>query len=331
MPSSFTRRPGGFSLVELLVVVAIIASLIGMLLPSVQSAREASRRLSCQNNLKQIGMAMAIFADARGRYPPGQLQPRVGWKYISWSAFFLEYLDQRQLQVTWEPVVDDAIASADSRLYLSAKLNSPFNARATATAVPTYLCPSTSRTHDSRSGARTKDINGDGVTSPIDLEGMACIDYAGCAGVTPTSIRSRYKQPNGAAYAAKNGVLVNGANTSLTDGVRLRQITDGLSKTMLLFELTGRGVVGTNGHGIWASALNCTSIGPNSSTAPLVNPPQEEAWDDDSYGALFSDHRGGANLAMCDGSVHFIRDDVEIGVLTGLASRNCSEIVSPTE
>ncbi len=71
MPSSFTRRPGGFSLVELLVVVAIIASLIGMLLPSVQSAREASRRLSCQNNLKQLGVVFKMYSNEAkgGKFP----------------------------------------------------------------------------------------------------------------------------------------------------------------------------------------------------------------------------------------------------------------------
>src|SRR5688572_16702266 len=70
-----SRRPGGFTLVELLVVIAIIGTLVALLLPAVQSAREASRRTACGNHLKQIGIAQHAFYDVHNRFPPGQLGP----------------------------------------------------------------------------------------------------------------------------------------------------------------------------------------------------------------------------------------------------------------
>jgi prepilin-type processing-associated H-X9-DG protein len=190
-----------------------------------------------------------------------------------------------------------------------------------------YLCPSTSRAHATRTNSQIKDVDGNGVLDPANYEGMACVDYAGCAGATPTSVRSRYKTPSGGSYVSKNGVLVNGANTSLNDGVALRQITDGLSKTLLLFELSGRGVIGPNAYGPWASGRNCSSIGPDSTTLALVNPNPNDAWDDDSYAALFSDHSGGAQVALCDGSVHFVSQSVSDTVLLGLASKDHGETV----
>jgi len=331
------RTRAGFTIVELLVVVAIIGVLVGLLLPAVQAARESARRSSCQNNLRQIGLAMANFADARKRYPPGQIQPKVGWKYISWSAFFLDFLDQSHVQTTWDTVADDTVTAPDARLYLKARLSSEYNRRATATLVPIYLCPSTARMQPSRTGGRIGDRNGDSVIDPALYEGFACIDYSGCAGTTPGSIRSRYRQPTGGLYPSKTGVLVSGPN-SFNDGIAVRQITDGLSKTILLFELSGLGVnldstktapsSTDDPQGAWASALNCNSIGPDSATAALVNPATSVAWDNDAYASLFSDHPGGAHAAMCDGSVHFIPESISDSVLMGLASRNGGESVS---
>ena len=334
----FRGAKPGLSLVELLVVIAVVGVLVGLLLPAAQAAREAARRTTCRNNLKQIGLAMAQFADARRRYPPGQIQPKVTWKYLSWSGFFLDFLEQCQIQTSWAAVADDTVPAADSRLYLNARLFSEYNRGATATIIPTYLCPSTGRTHAARGGGRIRDRDGDGILAPSSYEGFACIDYSGCAGPTPGSVRARYKMPGGAAYPAKTGVLINGASTSLDDGIAVHQITDGLSKTMLLFELTGRGVVqdpaksapsSTDApNGAWASGLNCNAVGPNDPTAPLINPDPSGAWDDDAYASLFSDHPGGAHAAMCDGSVHFIMDSIAESVLTGLASRNCGETVT---
>jgi len=335
------RRPrAGFTIVELLVVVAIISVLIGLLLPAVQAARESARRSSCQNNLKQIGLAMANFADVRRRYPPGQFKFS-NYKTLSWSAFFLEFLEQSPLQTSWEAVANEGLASPDSRLYLRARLSSEFNRRATATVVPFYICPSTSKTHASRSGSRVTDRNGDGTIEPSLFEGMACIDYSGNAGVNGGST-SPHKL-NGLDYPDDNGVLLNTAVSTLNGGIALNEITDGLSKTILINELTGRGVNIASGstpssgdypRGAWASGVNCITIGPDSQSIPLLNPMNLSTkdglfvWTNDPNQSLFSEHPRGAHVAMCDGSVHFLSETTTGTVITGLASRNCGEAVS---
>ena len=92
----------GFTLVELLVVIAIIGLLVGLLLPAVQSARESARRMQCQNNLRQLGLAILNFHDVHGVFPasgwttagPGNPQG----KYVGWRALTLPYIEQEMLQ-----------------------------------------------------------------------------------------------------------------------------------------------------------------------------------------------------------------------------------------
>ncbi len=330
----------GFTLVELLVVIAIIAVLLGLLLPAVQAAREAARRTSCQNNVRQIALGMTVFADARKRLPPGQMQSVVaaGYKSIAWCVFFLDFIEQKEIATTDAQVPGnaDAVPAPDARFYLKAKLTSKYNQKATATVVPIYLCPSTSRTHSSRQGSRIIDINGNGVMEPTSFEGFACIDYAGNGG--PVANNPRYRTPSGGQYPANAGVILPTSVKSMNEGVKLQAITDGMSKTMMLCEVTGRGVNGTgssaNGRGTWAAATNCIYVGnganPSPPSIPMINPGNTatDVWQDYASTPLFSDHRGGVQVAMCDGSVHFVTENINESILTGLASREGGEAVS---
>lgn len=141
------RSRGGFTLVELLVVIAIIGVLIGMLLPAVQQAREAARRITCGNNLRQIGIALQNYHSVHQHFPPGGVEFRFGnargngppQRNLAWSAFLLPQLDQQN-------VFD--------RIDFNQAFDSDANAEAAATVLPVYLCPSSQRRSDTNAQSR---------------------------------------------------------------------------------------------------------------------------------------------------------------------------------
>ncbi|HVU87367.1 MAG TPA: DUF1559 domain-containing protein [Pirellulales bacterium] len=191
----------GFSLVEILVVIAIIGALTALLLPAVQQARESARRAACGDNLRQIGIALANYHDSLAAYPPGCTDRNV--QQLAWSLYVLPYLEQQNIR---------------SQFNTSYRYDSPVNAPATSQVIAVYLCPSTSRLTNDRDGNFTGSL-------PLTPGAMrACSDYGGMFGngLLPLSL-----------YA--NGVMLYDRS------IRQSEIVDGLSHTIIIAEDTGRG------------------------------------------------------------------------------------------
>jgi prepilin-type N-terminal cleavage/methylation domain-containing protein len=308
----------GFTLIELLVVIAIVGLLVSLLLPAVQAAREAARRSSCGNNLKQIGLGLENYSTLFRRYPPGQVHPvgcsGAGCKQLSWCTFFLDWMESGELQLRVR--TDLPIVGSENRAVVR-------------TIVPTYLCPSVGERHATRtSESRTSlDIVNPGVWDAGEGEDMACIDYGGIIG--PKGDDDRFLNlATGQVYRDYTGMLLPNSVPRSKRQVAVKQVTDGLSKTMIVGELAGRGVAASGTiSGAWAGGANCFEVGGTSGSkivAWINAQPPQMAWNADE---MRSDHPGGAHGLLCDGSVHYLSENIELQVLLALCSRDGAEVI----
>lgn len=302
------RRRTAFTLVELLVVIAIVGVLLALLLPAIGAARESSRRTQCQNNLRQLGLGLTSYESATKRWPAGKKwsgPPDDPTSFaMAWSSFLLPYIEQDSL---------------NSAINFKLPFTDPANLPATTQVIPIYLCPSTSDFEEHRTpDGHLYNLGG------LPGEGLACIDYLGVSGPDKDAKHPITKQP----YGRQRGVLIGTKGLPLSaeliepPAITSAKIEDGLSHTMCITECTGRGVSMENDtidalHGAWASGNNVTHVdeGINDKKTP-------KAWYDER---IHSDHSNGANIVMCDASVHFLTDDTDKSVLRWISSRDGHE------
>jgi prepilin-type N-terminal cleavage/methylation domain-containing protein/prepilin-type processing-associated H-X9-DG protein len=247
---------GGMTLVELLVVVAIIGVLAALLLPGVQAAREAARRAECQNNLRQIGVALHAYHASHGQFPVGCIDKRLpktnaNGKQLAWSGTILTELGEPTLA---------------SEVDFSSAYDSAANSLAAATVVPTYLCPSTFRTALGREGAIVGDASAG--SSAVSYRGAAT-DYGGIYGASQIS-------------PSANGVFL------YDRAVKISEISDGTSHTLALAEDTGRGWLA---DGEWINGENIYDVSNSINTQQ-----HNEIWSDHPGGAMALWCDGSASL-----------------------------------
>jgi len=213
-----TLRPRGFTLVELLVVIAIIGVLLLLLLPALNATRESARRVSCKNNLRQIGIAVLDYESSQRMLPPGQFRNAPGREIWGWAVAILPYLE--------EDAVYDRIDLDRSMTSLRNK-GSAQNPGPVTEVISVFLCPSTAHRHPSRVGDRLSDLDGDGDIWDIEestmtdedeeedrpMDGLGCLDYLANSGPNKKAIHPVTKQAFGRNRGPFKGFKSKGDKT----------------------------------------------------------------------------------------------------------------------
>lgn len=313
------RDRNGFTLVELLVAVAIIGVLIGLLLPAIQAAREAARRIHCANNLKQIGLAIQSYHGARGSFPPGNYTETVGTcpgnqvpgvdvpseDRANWMIVILPYLEQKPLYEAYDfGKPNEALENRQVR----------------ETWVPQYVCPS--------------DRDSDELTVPAI--GPACSGALNVA-YMPGSYRAVSGRSDGYRFLDSGDFSYyprHWRGAIHTVGIlgfrpeRIRDVSDGASNTLMVGESTTR--TGMGYRTLWAHSYSFYSLS-------AATPQSRTLWGDyrrcvsasgeGNEGFSFPCRRGwgsmhsdGLHFLLCDGSARYLSTSIDMALFADLAT-----------
>ena len=312
LPHRRIRR--AFTLVELLVVIAIIGVLVALLLPAVQSAREAARRSQCLNNFRQVGVAMNSILAAKKAFPYGSNmwttdapcsipsnKPNTSYIGFSWAVYTLPYIEQMSIYQMFD------LREAAGVNYATGQ-----NFVASSKEVPAFICPTDPQGFElvgccsgpGNGGSDAEDVAKTNMAGVADSRNWQCYEqgWGGYSGwTTPTG----------------NGVLFGYSK------VGAKHVTDGMSNTFIVGEVIGyeRG----SNSGYWWSAWNVLDTA-NGINLPVRVPPRGifEATET----GFASYHVGGANMAFCDGSATTISENIDQAILTAMTTRAEDDIIS---
>ena len=340
-------RRSGFTLVELLVVIAIIGILVALLLPAVQAAREAGRRSSCQNNLKQLALAAHNFHDTyKSRLPPGAANdmnpfgdaagPQWG---SSWKVYILPFIEQGNIYTKWQFNTQSGYQNANNASLITNLI------------IPSYRCPSTpvAEFHAATAGNSAVKMN----DSYTGIAGSAIAAF-----VPASQIYSVACCNGGGGLATSNGIFSAGSKTGLG------AITDGTSNTWMIGEqsdhlrdvnrqpITGytAGVGNSGGLYGWtmgaAHALNgsqanfgdgrhfnCTSLRfmINQAGFTTSDPGSGSNGCNNDSGPNFplnSAHPGGVNIALGDASNRFFSNTTPLLIISAYCTKDGREVIN---
>ena len=281
----------GFTLVELLVVIAIIGTLTALLLPAIQAAREASRRMACSNNLKQIGLALHLYHEAHHKLPAGwtsydpatHLPYALGEPGFGWAARILPFIELNMI--------------AKNLIHDSLPLSHPDNQNARLTRIAEFRCPS--------------DIGKDIFTNddPLELQ-LATANYIGVFG---TGEIHECGELGPGQQCSSDGVFFHNSN------ITFRDIRDGLSHTFAVGERSS-----ALGYGTWVGAPANDDCAPGLVLGTAGYPPNSH---EDDIHNFSSRHPTGTNFLSADGSVRLISQDIDEQVYHALCTRAAGDSI----
>jgi prepilin-type N-terminal cleavage/methylation domain-containing protein len=291
------RAPCGFSLVELLVVIAIIAILVALLLPAVQAAREAARRAQCQSNLHQIGIAMHHYHDSARCFPSGITTSN----RALWSSHLLPFLEQRALYES----LDFSLPS----------WNVGANGEACATWLPVFRCPSSDA---------PEHLTAQGITDRVPCNYLAC---------SSGTARCESGPPPLAGQADSNGVffedsgirmagLRDGTSTTVLAGEAVFSYKPHGYDHYGLMQFMDHWYVGTM-EGFTNEVSE--SMG---STGAALNSYLQDVFVDEKELAFSSYHPGGAQVVLADGAVVFVAETIDRSTWSSLGTRAGGDVVA---
>ncbi|QDU62454.1 Type II secretion system protein G precursor [Planctomycetes bacterium Pan216] len=314
-------RRRGFTLVELLVVIAIIGVLVGLLLPAIQQAREAARRSQCNNNLKQMGLAIHNYQETHGCFPPATLGSEFNYFQFTWWIYTLPFTEHANTYDKLEFTRRCGWVGS-----MGAKNQATFNNFA-----PEYMfCPSSPLPH--LRNFSPQDVN---LSLPMYVAVVGSINHS-------TVDNTRTRGPVGAG-----GVMNSNAAT------RPANVTDGLSRTIMVAEQSGLASNGTNdirasynyggqmgseftrspsGDGSvpernWNTTTVAFPIGHNTPSAPAAGTPGYYSGDNTANTPIQSIHPGGALVLFADGHSQFLSTSLDVSTLFDLCDRDDGHVL----
>jgi len=358
------RKRLGFTLIELLVVIAIIAILIGLLVPAVQKVRAAAARAQCQNNLKQLGLALQSYHDTYKKFPVGEFNDdNVNW---GWGVAILPYIEQQPL---YNALISDTTVTRFMIFIPGGGLNK-HPLLGTSNDADTNRANATVGTITEQAGGTVNRLAGNGAAQtalsvfmcPSDgwptntsTRNLGKSNYLGCMGSDTSGSAAPYtwaswSNPGGVSGA--NGMLLQSNTNTQTYPVSMAMCTDGTSNTVFVGEVTANAnaygsynggnlttpgvylVNETNRFPVWAGGS--PSYGGQGTQMnyfrfmdvlyPLnLKNTGTDSRPDRCYG---SQHTGGANFLFVDGSVRFISDGIDPTIYRAMGTRNGGEAVA---
>ncbi len=325
--STSRRYRPGFTLIELLVVIAIIGVLIGLLLPAVQKVREAANRMTCANNLKQLGLAVHNYHDTYSAFPPD----RYANDWPTWAVVILPYIEQNNVYQLWN--LQLRYQEQPNR----GNINDP-----TRREIKTYYCPS----RRSPSGMFSVNDPNAATSRPGGLSDYASnggfsnaqgiMMVGNSQGVDPSGIPLTTITPRTPPWAAFDGAAVGSKCTDVKSQTTVASVSDGLSNTLLIGEkyIRPNSFEGRNEDRSIFGSENANTyrrlVGTNPTNPPVAHPivqtindPGPDAngttWANASFG---SHHPGICQFVFGDGSVKPIQNNIALATMQLLGTRN---------